>query len=72
MKNLGFSALLSEECVFVRRKVWIYVDDIIVMGPERFAIDHVKNELMNHLEVKDLGRLHHFLGVTFIPDSRGA
>ena len=48
--------------------ILLYIDDIIVMGPQRFSIDQVKSELMNHLEVKDLCRLRRFLGVTFIPD----
>lgn len=57
MKEIGFKALLCDECVFRRGNVWLllYVDDVIVISSLRSSGDHVKVELMKHLEMKDLG-----------------
>lgn len=43
----------------------LYVDDIFVISFRDVGIDKVVTQLKAHLDVKDLRRLHHFLGVSF-------
>ena len=50
----------------------LYVDDVIVMGKELSEICIVKRELSELLEMKDLGELGSFLGVSFTQDEGGA
>lgn len=54
--------------------MWIllYVDDVILMGRVLSEICRVKKELSVLLDMKDLGKLSSFLGVTFIQDEGGA
>ena len=68
MDAMGFKPLLSDECVFAKRDVWLllYVNDIIVIEPSTKSIDVVKQSLHDSLDVKDLGDLHEFLGVKFV------
>lgn len=74
MLELGFIALQADECVFKRDGVWIllYVDDVIVMSASKASPESVKRELTRHLEMKDLGPLDHFLGVTFVRNEKEA
>lgn len=66
MSKMGFVPWQSEQCIFRTDSVWIilYVDDIIMLGRADEELIAVVCELKNHLDVKDLGRLHHFLGVS--------
>lgn len=50
----------------------LYVDDILVISSRDIGIDKVVTQLKAHLDVKDLGRLHHFLGVSFKRNSTSA
>ncbi|BBH02799.1 transposable element gene, partial [Prunus dulcis] len=51
--------------------VLTYVDDIIITGNNGAAIDNVISTLSLQLALKDLGKLHYFLGIEVIPQSRG-
>lgn len=74
MAELGFQVLLADSCVFYREQVWIlvYVDDIIIMGSVESAIDSFKSQLMQRLDIKDMGNLTHFLGVSFVRHGQDA
>lgn len=74
MSRLKFKQLISDAFIFHRENIYIllYVDDVILFGPNREDIDQVKKQLANNLDVKYLGSLHYFLGVRFIRDSDGA
>ena len=48
--------------------VAVYVDDIVLGGRSEAEMNAVKEELSQKFEMKDLGPLHHFLGVTVIQD----
>ena len=48
--------------------VAVYVDDIILGGRSEAKLNAVKEELSRRFEMKDLGPLHHFLGVKVIQD----
>ncbi len=42
----------------------MYVDDILLAGESQEKIAQVKSELGSHFQVKDMGELHYFLGVS--------
>ena len=46
----------------------VYVDDIILGGSSTVRMDAVKKELSGKFKMKDLGPLHHFLGIKIIQD----
>jgi len=51
--------------------VAIYVDDIILGGSCEGNLNQMKLELIQKFEIKDLGQLHHFLGVKVIQNQPG-
>ena len=44
--------------------IGVYVDDIILAGSTEEKIQEVKDKLNQMFDVKDLGKLHYFLGLT--------
>ena len=54
--------------MFTRNSTWLllYVDDILIISPSEEDIEITKKTLSSLLDVKDMGYLHHFLGVTFV------
>jgi hypothetical protein len=49
----------------------VYVDDIIIIGSvSSFVVDTI-NKLNHTFSVKDMGRLHFFLGIEAIPTAKG-
>ena len=46
----------------------VYVDDIILAGRSDKCMKEVKDAIAERFTVKDLGELHHFLGVKVIQD----
>ncbi len=65
---------LSDPCVYISSGleflVAVYVDDIILGGNNGIRIKEVKKELSKKFEMKDLGKLHHFLGVAVNQDQK--
>ncbi len=49
----------------------IYVDDIIVTGPDPMSVNRLISSLQQDFALKDLGPLHYFLGVEAHPDPHG-
>lgn len=49
----------------------IYVYDILVSGNNNDFISHLIAQLSQQFAIKDLGNLHHFLGVEFNPFNGG-
>lgn len=69
LKELGFKQTPSDPCIYTTLEggplfLAVYVDDILIAGKEKEQIERVKELLAQHFEVKDLGVLNHFLGVT--------
>ena len=73
MKKLGFYQCKSDPCVFIDRVTGvilaIYVDDSWIMG-KREEVDKVKRELQAEFEMKDLGPLEYFLGMSVSRDRK--
>ncbi len=46
----------------------VYVDDIIFAAKTDEQLQHVKNALAKEFEIKDLGKLHYFLGMSVVQD----
>ena len=69
LNNIGFRSTISDPSLFVRFAnsstlfVLIYVDDIIITGSSSTAITSLITTLSSHFALKDLGPLHHFLGI---------
>uniref|UniRef100_A0A2N9FYP7 Reverse transcriptase Ty1/copia-type domain-containing protein n=1 Tax=Fagus sylvatica TaxID=28930 RepID=A0A2N9FYP7_FAGSY len=67
--NLGFKGCKSDTSLFIHSSgsdlilFLIYVDDIIITGPNSISITHLINTLQGDFALKDLGPLHFFLGV---------
>jgi hypothetical protein len=43
--------------------VYIYVDDLLVTGSDKTPIEEFKAEMLNVLEMTDLGLMSYFLGI---------
>ena len=48
-----------------------YVDDIVHTGNNNSFLTNFIHNLANRFSIKDLGYLHHFLGIEVIPTSHG-
>ena len=46
----------------------VYVDDIIFAAKIDEQLQQVKNALAKEFEIKDLGKLHYFLGMSVVQD----
>lgn len=66
LKGLGFEPLSADWSVFVRRHmiVAIYVDDILISGPDMEEIQELKNSLGQRFQMTDLGACKYYLGMT--------
>jgi hypothetical protein len=74
---LGFSNSKSDTSLFFYKCkeytmfVLVYVDDILITSPNSPAIHDLLAALHNEFAVKDLGKLHFFLGIEVVPSSDG-
>ena len=69
---MGFVASKYDSSLFVRQRsdglvcILLYVDDLVITGPELDEIGRVKSRLSNAFEMKNLGDVHYFLGIEVI------
>ena len=73
VKKMGFVQSTSDPCLYVASEgekfiIAVYVDDIVLAGKSDKRMAEVKETLAKQFEVKDLGELHHFLGMKVIQD----
>ena len=65
----GFSHSKSDPSLFIQLSasvhllLIVYVDDIIITGSSAVHIDSLVNKLHQTFTIRDLGRLHYFLGI---------
>jgi hypothetical protein len=65
-KSFGFKPSTLDHCLFVKDQVAfvVYVDDAIIISPDRGKIDQVLNQLETEgFDVKDEGNLTSYLGI---------
>ena len=46
----------------------VYVDDIIIAAKTDEQLKHVKSALAKQFKIKDMGKLHYFLGMSVVQD----
>lgn len=69
LKNLGFTQLISDHCVFSLQRgndyyyIALYVDDLLFIGPDRGVIDEILDGLEKEYGVKRLGDAEYILGI---------
>ena len=73
LKELGFVQLKSDYCIFKREQpltfIALYVDDLIVITENTEVMKRIKQDLMKRFLMKDMGPLHHILGISCIQDT---
>ena len=73
MLTLGFTEAKSETSLFIYRRgdetayLLLYVDDIVLTASSQQLLQRIISSLQQEFAMKDLGQLHHFLGVTVEP-----
>jgi hypothetical protein len=74
--SMGFSASKADTSLFIFKSpqaviyFLIYVDDIIITGPNKSLLHPVISNMQQDFPLKDLGNLHYFLGVEALLDDR--
>ena len=77
MLTLGFTEAKSDTSLFIYRRgdetayLLLYVDDIVLTASSQQLLQSVIYSLQREFAMKDLGQLHHFLGVTVEPCPSG-
>ena len=72
LSSRGYTHSLYDYSLFYRKKgsstvfLGVYVDDIILTGTDSEEIVSLKNFLHDQFKIKDLGRLHYFLGLEIL------
>ena len=78
LDGVGFVQSTSDPCVYKKDSggdiflIGVYVDDIVLAGKTDREIGEVKTALSASFDIKDLGKLHHFLGMNILhEDEKG-
>ena len=71
LKLLGFIQSKSDPCIYYQEGdtplyIGVYVDDIVLAGKDEQIISDVKHLLAVKFDLKDLGELSYFLGISII------
>ncbi|KAJ9557472.1 hypothetical protein OSB04_012086 [Centaurea solstitialis] len=75
--SLGFSTnqydfgLFTNTTDFGSIMLLLYVDDMIIIGNDSAGIASLKQTLSSAFKMKDLGKLHYFLGLEVLSDTSG-
>ena len=48
----------------------LYVDDIKLIGPNEADLDTIHQQIADRFEIKNLGDIHHYLGMKVIYDRK--
>src|ERR1044071_6618984 len=77
LTRFGFKKCIPDPSLFVYNLnnitcyLLVYVDDIVLTGNHNPFMDSFVQALSNQFSIKDLGPLHHFLGIEVIPTPNG-
>uniref|UniRef100_A0A1X7TEH1 Reverse transcriptase Ty1/copia-type domain-containing protein n=1 Tax=Amphimedon queenslandica TaxID=400682 RepID=A0A1X7TEH1_AMPQE len=76
---MRFHPSAADPCLFVRKEkseevsiIAVYVDDLIIVAKTGKMMTEIKRSLEARFKMKDLGRLHHCLGITVEYDNSGS
>ncbi|KAK1416517.1 hypothetical protein QVD17_32308 [Tagetes erecta] len=75
--QFGFKKSLADASLFIFQQgkhiiyFMVYVDDIVLTGSHPKVLEKFISTLASRFSLKDLGMLHHFLGIEVIPTSSG-
>ena len=68
---MGFKQSTSDPCIYTSKTkldglfiLAVYVDDILLAGKSQQKLAQVKTDLGKRFQLKDMGELHYFLGVS--------
>ena len=71
LKLMGFTQSVSDPCIYTSTTesdglfiLAVYVDDLLLAGTSQQKIAQVKADLGKRFQLKDMGELHYFLGVS--------
>ena len=73
LMTLGFTEAKSDTSLFIYRRgdetayLLLYVDDIVLTASSQRLLQNVISSLQQEFAIKNLGQLHHFLGVWSSP-----
>ena len=70
---MGFVQATGDLCLYVALEgevflIAVYVDDILLAGKDDERMTAVKQAFSQEFQVKDMGELHHFLGMKVVQD----
>ena len=73
LKKMGFVQTDTDPCVYRASGgepffLGVYVDDIVLATRNSKRLAKVKRELAERFDIKDMGKLHHFLGMKIVQD----
>lgn len=75
LKNHNFVQSSSDSCIYTSTDnnnlciVAVYVDDILIASKSIDCINNVKSVFCDQYQMKDLGKLNYFLGVSVVQDN---
>jgi hypothetical protein len=72
LREAGFTPLDADHSVFVKHSTYIaiYVDDLLLIGPDKSDIQQIKNQLSQRFSMTDLGPIAFYLGMTVTRDRK--
>ena len=76
-RQQGFERCPYEAAVYIRRLgedifiISLYVDDMIITGSSEKDIQKFKSEMMDYIEMTDLGEMNYFLGIEISQNAEG-
>ena len=70
LKELGFEPISADYLVFTDGTtiIAIYVNDILIAGPDKRRIQRIKDQLYERFKITNLGECHYYLGMTVTRD----
>ncbi len=73
LKKMGFVQAGSDPCIYRAASgesflLGVYVDDIALASKSSARLEEVKRALAKKFDIKDMGKLHHFLGMKIVQD----
>ena len=75
LKEMGFVQSTSDPCIYIDAGgdiffIGVYVDDIILASRTLERVTEVKEALSQKFDIKDMGKLHFFLGMQVMQDKK--